>query len=548
METFLQALRSLGPSRLAIMGGVVLALVGFFIFLLTRLGTPQMALLYGELDTTDSARIVSQLTAQDIPFELRNNGTEVYVPNDRVGDLRMSMADEGLPSGGSIGYEIFDDADALGSTNFVQNVNLVRALEGELSRTIRSLESVRTARVHLVMPKRELFSRESRQPSASVILQMAGSRRLGRQQVSAVQHLIAAAVPNLNPNRVSIVDERGTLLAAGFEDDSPASMALKADERRRSYENRLARTIEDLVEKTVGFGKVRAEVTADMDFDRINTSQEAFDPDGQVVRSTQTIEESATSQETEATPPVSVATNLPDAELGAGESAGSRTAENRTEETVNFEISKKVTNHVRETGIVNRLSVAVLVDGTYARGEDGETTYEPRGEEDMELLATLVRGAIGYNADRGDTVEVVNMRFHTLEEEIEEELQLFFGLNKNDLLRVAEILVLSIVSILVILLIVRPLVARAFEAMPAAMGMAGEGLLAEQAAAPALAGPGARVPAPGEGVEEEMEEMIDLDRVEGRVKASSVKKVGEIVEKHPDEAISIIRSWMYHEA
>ena len=547
METFLQALRSLGPMRLAVMGAVILGLVGFFIFLTTRLTTPQMELLFGELDPSDSSRIVGQLESTNTVYELRANGSQIFVPSDKVAQLRLTMAEQGL-SGGSIGYEIFDDAEALGTTNFLQNINLIRALEGELVRSIKTIESVRTARVHLVLPRRELFSREKQQPRASILVKMRGATRLSNEQVSAVQHLIAAAVPGLIPSRISIVDDKGSLLARGFEDkDSPAAMAAKSEERRRAFENRLARTIEALLEKTVGFGKVRAEVTADMDFDLISTNEEMFNPDGQVVRSTQSVEEQSQSRDAEANQPVSVATNLPDANLGGGEgSASSSTSENRTEETVNYEISKKVTSHVRDAGIIKRLSVAVLVDGIRSTNEEGEKTYLERSEEEMQLFATLVGSAIGIDRDRGDSMEVINLRFEA-PEEFDEALELFFGLDKNDMLRMAEILVLSIVAILVILLVVRPLVSRAFEAIPTGLGALGaEARLLAEGGAPALAAPGA----PGElpEAEEKFEEMIDIERIEGRVKASSVKRVGEIVEKHPNEALAIVRTWMYQES
>ena len=552
MDTITQAMRNLGPMRLAVMGGVGVALIAFFIFLTARLAAPPMALLYGDLDLGDSSRIVAQLESTNTPYELRNGGTQVYVPEDTVFRLRMSMADQGLPNGGTIGYEIFDKADSLGTTNFVQNINLARALEGELGRTIRTLGSVRSARVHLVMPRRRLFSREAQKPSAAVILRMRGAGRLEKSQVMAIQHLVAAAVPSLIPSRISIVDDKGTLLARGFDDDGPGALAAKTEERRQNFEGRLARTIEELLGKTVGFGKVRAEVSADMDFDRISTSEELYDPDGQVVRSTQSTEETSSSRDAEGNPPVSVAGNLPDPNLGSGDNASRRTSESRIEETVNFEISKKVINHVRESGIVNRLSVAVLVDGTRKLGADDKLTYQPRSEAEMELLATLVRSAIGFSADRGDTVEVINMEFADVDDREEQPLELFFGLEKNDLLRMAEILVLSIVAILVILLVVRPLVTRAFEAIPAAVPGGGANLLTDQASAtPALSGPGSgAVQAPGASApaeEEHFEELIDIDRVEGRVKASSVKKVGEIVDKHPEEALSIVRSWMYQD-
>ena len=539
METLIHALRNLGPVRLAIMGAIMLGMIGFFIFLTTRLATPSMVLLYGDLNADDSSQITSQLSSQNVPFELLQGGSQIMVPSDRALKLRLSLASQGIPSGGSLGYELFDDQQTIGTTSFVQNINLVRALEGELARTIQTISSIRSARVHLVLPRRELFSREKHQASASITLRM-GDGLLERDQIAGIQHLVAAAVPGLVPARVSIISSsNGKLLAGGFEEDSASFMAVKSQEQRRNFERRLSRTIESLLEKTVGFGKVRAEVKADMDFDRISTTDEKFDPDGQVIRSNQSIEETNQTRDTEGTQPVTVGTNLPDPNVGSGENASSSGAQSRIEETVNFEVSKKIINHVREVGIINRLSVAVLIDGV--RGiEDDKPTYQPRSEAEMELLATLVRGAIGFNADRGDTVEVINMEFtDVVVEGIE--LELFFGLDKNDLLRMAEVLVLSIVAILVILLVVRPLVSRAFESIPSAA--AGERLLTDQAGA--LTAPG--IPSEVTVGEERFEELIDIDRVEGRVKASSVKKVGGLVEKHPEEALSIVRSWMYQE-
>ncbi|MBF0246983.1 MAG: flagellar M-ring protein FliF, partial [Alphaproteobacteria bacterium] len=365
MDTFLQTLRNLGPGRLLIMVAVLFGMIGFFIYLATRFTTTPMALLYGELEPQDSSAIVAQLQSQNIPFELKAGGSQVLVPSDQVGQLRLTMANKGLPSGGSMGYELFDKQGALGATNFQQNVNLVRALEGELARTIQTINNVRTARVHLVLPQRELFQREKNKPSASIFLKMRGSMRLDTQQVMAVQHLVAAAVPGLLPRQISIVDDKGELLARGEEGDpstTPGLIAQQADERRRAYENEMRMTIEKLLEKSVGFGKVRAEVTADMDFDRVTTNEEIYDPDGQVVRSTNTIEQSVQQNEQEPLP-VSVNANLPDGEGAAGNEAARNSAENRTEEAVNFEISKRVVNQIRDTGVINRLSVAVLVDG-----------------------------------------------------------------------------------------------------------------------------------------------------------------------------------------
>ncbi|MFB0951518.1 MAG: flagellar basal-body MS-ring/collar protein FliF [Rhodospirillales bacterium] len=546
VDTFVLAMRNLGPMRLAIMGGVVLGLIGFLVFFGTKLSTPSMTTLYSELAQSDAAGIVQELESRNIPFKISQNGTQIAVPAERVMQLRLELAQQGLPSGGSVGYELFDDTDTLGSTNFMQNVNLVRALEGELARTISSISTVKKARVHLVMPRRELFSREKQEPSASVVLQMRGPARLTNEQVAAVQHLVASAVPQLTPNRISIVDNKGSLLSSGFASSDPvAGRQAKVDERRNRLEGEMARTIEELLEKTVGFARVRAEVSLDMNFDRVSTQTEEYNPDGQVVRSTNSVEETANSKDSEGEPPISVGTNLPDPNLGTGDTASRTENQNRTEETTNFEISKTVTNHIREGGEVEKLSVAVLVDEVQLLNEDGELISQKRTEEEMRLLASLVRGAIGFDEDRGDKVELIQMKFASFDAP-EEELQLFFGMGKNDILRVVELLVLSIVGILVVLLVVRPLLSRAFEALPSAQNAA-ERLLADQGRSPALTGPG------GGGLtvesdEEQFDELIDIDRVEGRVKASSVKKVGDFIDKHPDETLSILRSWLYQEA
>ena len=544
VDALIQTIRNLGITRLAIMAGVFVGFIAFFIFIISRVATPDMSLLYGQLESAEASRIANELDTMGVVYELRNNGTEIVVPSGDARTLRLRLAEQGLPSKGTIGYEIFDEGSSIGTTNLVQTINNRRALEGELSRTISSLNIVRSARVHLVLPDRKLFSREHTEPSASVLLRMSGPGRLDREQVAAVQHIIAAAVPGLAPNRVSIVDGKGSLLSRGFEDDaSPEAIAAKADQRRRMFESRMGRRIEELIERAVGFGNVRAEVRADMDFDRVSTNEETYDPDGQVVRSTHTLEESANSREAEPMS-VSVATNLPDAGADTGEGGiKASTAENRVEETVNYEISKKVTNHVRETGEVNRMSVAVLVDGLRVKNEDGDVVYQPRTKEEMDQIANLVRSTIGFDSARGDVIEVINMKFTEVEEPPEEDLELFMGFNKQDLLRVVELVVLSVVGLLFILMVIRPLVARAFEALPATAGATPEGrlLIDDVTGAPALAGP------MESDDEDEFEELINIDKVEGRVKASSVKKVGEIVDKHPGEALAIIRSWMYQD-
>jgi len=545
-------MRGLGAVRLGTMAAVGAGLIGFFVYLSTRLASPDMALLYGDLEINDSSQIVAELESMGVGYELQGNGRRILVPRDQVLRLRMAVAQEGLPTGGTIGYEIFDRSASFGTTNFVQKINHLRALEGELARTIRSLDRVAAARVHLVLPKRDLFSREERQPSASIVLKLQGGSALGGAQVQSIQHLVAAAVPDLSARRISIIDDNGNLLARGQEDgDAEDQVASSLHEMRQAHESRLRGAIESLLEKSVGRGNVRAEVTVDMDLDRVTTNAEIFDPDGQVARSTLIVEEQSKSAESEADAPVGVAGNLPDANAEQA-GAASRSSNTRTEETTNFEISKTIKTQIHESGAVQRLSVAVLVDGTYASGDDGGETYTPRTDRELEQLAQLVRLTIGYDEARGDKVEVVNMRFAKPESTPLEVAEAgFLGLENADYFKFAEIVVLGIVAILVLLLVVRPMVARAMSMAPAgaASDRDGGGTLPPGGAQAAIAGPaaGANPNLDGAPPESAADNLIDLERVEGQVRASTIKKVSELVDKHPEETIAIMRQWMYQD-
>ncbi|WP_245986919.1 flagellar basal-body MS-ring/collar protein FliF [Azospirillum thermophilum] len=463
MNNLLQTLRNLGPARLAAIGGVGLLLIGFFVYLTTRLSSPEMELLYAELQPNEAAAIAKKLEEAKVPFTVDKSGTKITVPADQVGPMRMRMAAQGLPSGGSVGYEIFDKSEGFGATSFMQNINHLRALEGEIARTVQTLNGVQQARVHLVLPKRELFARQQNPATASVFVKLRPGAQLSRENIQAIQQLIAASVPNLDPGRISIVDDKGKLLARGTGTDTPEAMMASAEEKKLAYENRLARTIEDLLGRTLGYGKVRAEVSADLDFDRITTQSEIFDPESQVVRSTQTVNENSESADRDPLQPVTVDQNLPTSQSGnnAGPLSSNKSA--RNEETINYEISRTTKNHVRETGQVRRLSVAVLVDGTYQLSKEAPPAYQPRSEQEIESIKALVRSAVGLDAVRGDSLEVINMRFWSPEDDIQKPEELFMGLTKDDVFRIAEMVVLGIVAVLIILLVIRPLISRAFE-------------------------------------------------------------------------------------
>lgn len=546
MNSFVDTLKQLGPSRLAIMAAILVGLVLFFVFVSLRVSTPPMKLLYSELSSTDSGAIAAKLEENQINYEVSPDGSRITVSETEVGKARLLLAEAGLPNGGSMGYELFDKQSGFGTTNFVQNINQVRALEGELARTISALGSVRSARVHLVLPQRELFSRESRPSSASVYLGVRPGAMVEREQIIAIQSLIASAVPDLQTSDVTVIDSNGNLLARGGDDDAENMLSVKAEEMRRNYESRLTDKIEDQVSRVVGFGNVRAIVTAEVNFDRISTNEEVFDPEGQVVRSTQVTEESAT--EREPTPEdISVQNNLP----GVGGDLLTNTApnsqENRLEEVTNFEISRTVRNTVREVGEINRLSIAVLVDGRYVANEEGERVYQERPQEELEQIEELVRTAAGYDASRGDTLTVKNLQFaeiDTNEEFVDE--RLLFGFEKSDLIDAAEVLLVGIMIILVVLLVLQPMVSRLLASDEKEVDEDLEAdLLTMRPPTPALEGPDQDAMSQ---MEEEDETMIDIQGVEGKVKSSSIRKVEEIIDNYPQETVSVIRSWMTQES
>lgn len=551
MNNFAEMLRQLGPKRLALMGGVLVGLLLFFVFVSMRISTPNMKLLYDGLSMTDSSAMTVRLEEAKIAYKVSDDGSSIQVAEDQVGTARMLLAQEGLPNGGSMGYELFDQQSGFGTTNFVQNINQVRALEGELSRTISALEQVRTARVHLVLPQRELFSRESQPASASVFLGLRPGAKLDREQILSIQSLVSSAIPQLKAETVSIVDSNGNLLARGGEEDDIA-MTVKAEEMRRNYEQRMTQSVEDIIGRVVGYGHVRANVTADLNFDRVSTNEEIYDPQSAVVRSAQTMEESNSETEPPATD-ISVQNNLPG--LAAGATPQPTAQGSKIEETTNFEISKTIRNRISEAGGVKKLSVAVLVDGTYTTDDEGKKTYQPRGQEELDRISALVKSAVGFDEKRGDTVEVVNMQFADIDAQqmAGADNTLIFGFERGDLLDAVEVITVAIMVILVILLVLQPMVTR----LMASEGRLEEGLetelLGARPANPALTGPG--MASMGQaGAEQfqgppnaEEESLIDMSRVEGKVKASSVKKVEDIVSSYPSETVSVIRSWMSQE-
>src|ERR1700741_3025126 len=438
------------------MVAVTAALIGFFAFVIMRVTTPQMTTLFSDLSLEDSSAVIKDLERQPIPFEIRNDGAVIMVPKDKVTRLRMKLAEGGLPKGGGVGYEIFDKSDALGTTSFVQNINHLRALEGELARTIRAIDRVQAARVHLVLPERPLFSRETPEPSASIVVRGRGA--LEPQQIRAIRHVVASAVSGLKPQRVSIVDEAGRLLADGSSSDAESAVG---DERRNAFEKRMRKQVEDIVSSVVGQGRARVQLSADFDYNKVTQTSDRFDPEGRVLRSSQTREESSASAENNGQ--VTVNNELP-GNRNQDNAAASRDQSKKTEETNNYEISRTTKTEVTEAGRVNRISVAVLVDGSYSKNDKGELVYQERPKEELERIAALVRSAIGFDQKRGDQVEVVNLKFAEGPQVIPvAEPTGLLGMlqfTKDDVMYVIELGVMMLLGLVVLFMVIRPLVKR----------------------------------------------------------------------------------------
>ena len=553
MMPVMDGLRALGVGRLVALAAVGLGMLVMLGLLALRGGTPaQQALLYGDLDLREAAQIADALDRAHIAHQELGSGDRITVPSADVARARLLLAKDGLPSGGSIGYEIFDRGDAMTSSQFQQDINETRAMEGELARSIRMLQGVRGARVHLVLPKRQPFSREVQQAGASVMLTMAGAARLDPQGVQAVLNLVAAAVPGLKPQGIAIIDSRGNLLARAGQPTGDEAVVQTAEELHRATELRLSRAVEEMLEQSLGPGRVRAEAAVQMNFERVNETAESFNPDQQVVRSTQTSTDKTNS--TEAEKAVTTQNNLPNADAGQGQSGSQQ---QKQEETTNYEIGKTVRTMVREQPQIARISLAVMVDGTVHTGRDGKPAWDERSADDIARIQRLVKSAIGFDEKRGDKVEVVSMRFAAPEDTPASGSagMMGLGLEKSDIIGLVQSAVLAVVVLLALVFVLRPMAIRLSAVTPHALGAGAAGLLtgagagAISLAAPLqLASPseaGATATATAQFLADES--MVSLINVEGQLRASSLRKLSDLVERHPEESLAIVRSWLMQE-
>lgn len=413
LENLGRLVANMPPARRITLGLVALLCIGALLGVSYWGSQPQYQLLYANLEPKAASAVLDELRSEKVVYRLDEGGKAIFVPAERVYDLRLSLAGKGLPSAGGDGLEIFD-RNAMGATRFMQEVNYQRALQSELVRSITEIHGVRGARIHIVTPKESLFIEDRQQARASVILNVDPGERLKPQQVKAIAHLVAGAVKGLEMTRVAIVDSNGTILQSGeAKDDSPT--ALSGDELSHQFtlEKERKERIEAILGRVVGPDHVIARVTAFLDFEHSESTAEVFDPDATAVRSQHT--HTRANGQTGVAPGgvAGVDANLPD--RAAAPTATAPSGENDRDETVNYEVTKTVTRTVAPVGQIQRLTAAVLVDGTYneVKGKDGKVTREfvPRTAEEIAHFTALVKSAVGFNADRGDQVEVVSMPF-----------------------------------------------------------------------------------------------------------------------------------------
>ena len=559
--------RALGPGRILALGAVACCLLGFFAYVISRAADTSYTLLFSGLALADAQELVGRLENMAVPYRLSPGGDAIMVPTGDALRLRMALAEEGMPAGGTVGYELFDQANPFTTSDFLGNINLRRAVEGELARTIATLHGVRSARVHLVEPQRSLFGREQVKPTASIVLALRGNEPLEKRQVAGIRHLVAAAVPGLTAEGVTLVDGDGNLLAEPSEPGAEQPMTGESEEYRAALENRLRAKLIQLLERSVGVGKADAAVSADLDFDELATTAEVYDPQSQVVRSTQTTDEDSDQKENQATAAVSAANNLPTERAAADPATATSERTKRTEETVNYEISRTVRNQTKRGASLRRLSIAVQVDGIYRDRPDGTRSYEPRDAQELAQLAALVRSAAGVDESRGDVVEVVSRQFAQPSPPAEPDTG-WQAMLPDPSGRWAELAVLSLLTLAVLFFGIRPALRRVLAVVQPApsptavvLGADGKPLLVHGATGATIGVDRAgnpvvvREPIVANDPQAQLEggtalvpaapsELVALKNVRGTVHAALVADVAKAIEASPDDAVRVVRGWL----
>lgn len=514
------------------MGVVAAALLATLGVVALRGGSPTMGFLYTDLDPSAAQAIADKLKAQNVAYQLSADGTSVMAPQERLAELRMGMAGQKL--GGKIGYDVLDSEAPFGLSASHDKLNETRAIEGELARSIETLDSVTGARVHIVMPERDMFAANARKATAAVTVKTKG--RLPAEAVQAMRYLVSSSVPELAPESVSIIDQTGALLARAGE--AGGAGASEADDRQTAVEAKLREQIESLIEPIVGRGKVRAEVSAQIDRDQTREELNVFDPDKQVIAQQVSVESNDQNSQNGANgQAASISAQLPGNAPGAGAGSGesSTGARKETSEDTRYDNSSTHSVILRAPGKVNRLTVAVMVDG----GKGGMPAPQ------IQRLQRLVENAVGADTRRGDSVIVENIAFAADAALADAKPGLFSKLPMGQVIGLLKLLLIAVVGIVVLRML------RGKPPPPEPAVVAGEPLqIATSPEMLALADQAARGDESAirqlEAMKEDpkLEHEIALAQVDGRIKLSALRRIGEAVSASPPEAAAVIRQWM----
>ncbi|MAQ35767.1 MAG: flagellar M-ring protein FliF [Thioclava sp.] len=567
MQQFLQNLQSLGRRKLLMLGAVGVVSVLALVFGLSVVTAPSYKLLYSQLSPSSAAGIVDTLEQAGFKTQLSADGSAVSVPEGDIARARMALAEKNLPVDGEPGWELFDNASGFGMNTFMQHVNRLRAMEGELARSIQTIDGVRSARVHLVLPEREAFSRTSPDPSASVIVRAASSRGISRKEALAIRNLIAAAVPNLDGNRVTVLSASGETILA---ENSDAAGQATLQSNKAATEDRMARSIEQILTARVGAGNARVQVNVDLSNQREVVVQQSFDPDQQVVRSTQNNAEQQKGVQN-GDSGVNTGNNIPGA-LGGPGASSTTDSRSKNGESVQYEIGNTRRETTTEAGAVQRVSVAVLVNGIYNVQDDGSLKYEQRSPEEIARLTALVKSAIGYDQNRGDTVSVDSLRFIDYSMEVGGPVgPTLMQRLSNNIVSILRWVFALLIVVAVLVFGLRPLLNRADRERARLSEATGAGALAApegeaEAATPAsnnLPATPANAVAPRtqEAAEPAApvqraerydpagdEELITNFAISGAILKRKVSAIQKIAEDEPQEALKVLRGWLLNEA
>ena len=414
--------------------------------------------LFTNLTSEDAGEIVKKLKDAKTPYQFTPDGKGILVPSDKVYELRLTLASEGIPQGGGVGFEIFDRKN-FGMTEFVQKLNYQRALQGELSRTIAQLTGVEQARVHLVIPEKSLFKDNEKPATASIVLKMKSSRALRDSEVQGVVHLVSASIEGMDPEHVTVLDSRGMILSKGGSSDATSRMTSAMQESQRMYEKNVEERIQSLLDRIVGGGKSVARVTASFDFKQVERVEEKFDPESIAVRSEQRTEEKGSST-TSASGVPGVQTNLGRTATGIAATSGGGS---KNDETLNYEVSRSTAKIIEPVGALSKISVAVLVDGKYEapaavkEGQVSKAKYIPRSPDELQKIETLVKSAVGFNPERGDQMTLQNIPFQEMGEAGSNEIAKWW--TNPFYLSLAKNLMVGIGFLVLIMFVIRPLLA-----------------------------------------------------------------------------------------